>query len=89
MIELKGKVIFIFVLVVFSFFNNIVLTFDKLKELTKNQEIEVFFQRIDDTVEVENAPTSYVKMIGKYILYFVFFYNIDDITSTLEVSNAG
>lgn len=87
MIFLKYKVTILLVLLVFSFVNNLILGFENLKNITENADEEVFFMMVDVQIEPERPIMRYVKTIYKYLIFYVFYFNIDDLPSVIKILN--
>lgn len=84
---MRFKIILILTLLFFSFVNNLIMHFDSLQEITKEQDLEVFYQMADPTLENEGYLKKYVETISQYVVYFVFFYNTDNLYSIVEAHN--
>lgn len=87
MIFLKYKVTILLVLLVFSFVNNLIIGFENLKNITENADEEVFFMMVDVQIEPEKPTQRYIKTIYKYLIFYIFYFNIDDLPSVIKVLN--
>lgn len=87
MIVLKYKIIILLFLLVFSFVNNLILGFDNLKNITKEVDEEVFFMKVDYEIEPSSKTKSYMKTLYKYFIFYVFYFNIDDLPSVIKALN--
>jgi hypothetical protein len=86
-IFLKYKVTILLVLLVFSFVNNLIIGFENLKNITENADEEVFFMMVDVQIEPEKPAQRYIKTIYKYLIFYIFYFNIDDLPSVIKVLN--
>ncbi len=75
---MRTKIILIVFLAIFSFLNNLIISFDSLQEMTNQTDVEVFLQTIDPNI---NCNQGYIRLIIRYLIYFVFFFDINDIKS--------
>lgn len=87
MIYINLKVSIILFLIVLSFFNNLIKTFDNLKQLNKEIDALCFLVQVDNSIEVDKPFLSHIKTLYKYIVYFIFFYNIEEPLSIIDVMN--
>lgn len=87
MIELKFKITILLFLLVFSFVNNLIIGFENLKNITKNVDEEVFFMKVDYEIEPTNKVKKYFKTLYKYFIFYVFYFNIDDLPSVINTLN--
>lgn len=87
MIELKLKITILLFLLVFSFVNNLIIGFENLKNITKNVDEEVFFMKVDYEIEPTNKVKKYFKTLYKYFIFYVFYFNIDDLPSVIKTLN--
>lgn len=87
MIELKYKIVILLGLLVFSFVNNLIIGFENLKNITKDVDEEVFFMKVDYEIEPTNKTKNYVKTLYKYFIFYVFYFNIDDLPSVIKTLN--
>ena len=78
---MNNKIIIILALLVFSFINNTIIAFDYLKDITSEVEPVVFYHKIEKPVK------KYIKTIYKYSVYFIFFFDIDNLPSVVETLN--
>ncbi len=58
-----------------AFINNVITTFDDLKLINQEEDIITFYEMSDFTVKNEKFKKE--RLIYKYIIYFIFFYNLD------------
>lgn len=84
---MRFKIILILTLLIFSFVNNLIIHFDSLQEMTKNQDVEVFYQIADPAIQSEDYHQRYIKTVSQYVVYFVFFYNSEDLYSIVEANS--
>ena len=75
---MNNKIIIILALLVFSFINNTIIAFDYLKDITSE---------VEPRVEIEKPVKKYIKTIYKYSVYFIFFFDIDNLPSVVETLN--
>ena len=75
------------ILFVISGINNFLRSFDILKEVNNDATLECFLYDVNPNVEIEKPFSEYIQTIFKYIIYFIFFYNIDDPISIIEMYN--
>lgn len=87
MIYINLKISIILFLIVLSFFNNLLKSYDNLKQLNKEIEVECFLAQIDNNIEIEKPFLSHIKTLYKYFIYFIFFYNIEEPLSIIDVMN--
>lgn len=87
MIYINLKVSIILILIVLSFFNNLLKTYDNLKELNKEIDALCLLVKVDNNIEIDKPFFSYIKTLYKYFIYFIFFYNIEDPLSIVDVMN--
>ena len=87
MIYINLKVSIILILIILSFFNNLLKTYDNLKELNKEIDALCFLVKVDNNIEIDKPLLSYIKTLYKYFIYFIFFYNIEDPLSIVDVMN--
>ena len=80
---MNNKIIIILALLVFSFINNTIIAFDYLKDIASEVEPVVFYHKVEPRVEIE----KYIKTIYKYSVYFIFFFDIDNLPSVVETLN--
>lgn len=66
----------------FSFLINLIHNFDCLKEINQEEEITTFYELIDFNVKTEKFKKE--KLIYKYVVYFIFFINIDHFEEILN-----
>lgn len=88
MIDINYKVLLIIVLVVVSFINNLLLGFDNLKNLNEDTDIECFLVDIDPNINIEKRYQKKLKTIYQYIIFYIFFYNINDPSSIIDIINS-
>lgn len=88
MIDINYKVLLIIVLVVVSFINNLLLGFDNLKKLNEDTDIECFLVDIDPNINIEKRYQKKLKTIYQYIIFYIFFYNINDPSSIIDIINS-
>lgn len=62
---------------ILSFVNNIIYNFDDIKLINQEEEITTFYELSD--VNVKTKKFQKEKLILKYIIYFIFYYNLDHI----------
>lgn len=74
-------------LLIFSFLNNLIIGFDNLKNITENVDEEVFFQMVDSEIEQERPVKSYFKTLYKYLIFYIFYFNIEDLPSIIRTLN--
>lgn len=79
------KVIIVLSLAFVSFVNNLVIHFDTLQEITEEVDVSVFY--IDNGGEGETK--SYLKTLAGYLIYFVFYYDVNDPLSVLALIGYG
>lgn len=84
---MNNKIIIILALLIFSFINNTIISFDYLKDITSKTETVVFYSKIEPRVETEKPICKYIKTIYKYSVYFVFFFDIENLPSVVETLN--
>lgn len=84
---MKFKIIILLFLLVFSFVNNLIIGFENLKNITKNVDEEVFFMKVDYEIEPTNKVKGYVKTLYKYFIFYIFYFNIDDLPSVIKTLN--
>lgn len=75
---MNNKIIIILALLVFSFINNTIIAFDYLKDIASE---------VEPRVEIEKPVKKYIKTIYKYSVYFIFFFDIDNLPSVVETLN--
>lgn len=88
MIYINYKVLIVIILVCLSFINNLLLTFDNLKDLNKSSDLACLVSVVDPSIKVEEETINKVSLMYKYIIYFIFFYNINDPTSIKDIINS-
>ena len=71
--------LFLFIL---SFFMNLINHFDDLKVINQEEEIMTFYELTD--TDVKNEKFKKERLIYKYIIYFVFFIDIDHLEEILK-----
>lgn len=71
--------LFLFIL---SFFINLINHFDDLKIINQEEEIMTFYELTD--TDVKNEKFKKERLIYKYIIYFVFFIDIDHLEKILK-----
>lgn len=71
--------LFLFIL---SFFMNLINHFDDLKVINQEEEIMTFYELTD--TDVKNEKFKKERLIYKYIIYFVFFIDIDHLEKILK-----
>jgi hypothetical protein len=69
-------------LFIFSFFMNLINHFDDLKVINQEEEIMTFYELTD--TDVKNEKFKKERLIYKYIIYFVFFIDIDHLEKILK-----
>lgn len=84
---MKVKITILLFLLVFSFVNNLIIGFENLKNITKNVDEEVFFMKVDYEIEPTNKEKKYFKTLYKYFIFYVFYFNIDDLPSVIKTLN--
>lgn len=84
---MKYKITILLFLLVFSFINNLIISFDNLKNITENTDEEVFLMMADYQIEPTSSKASYFKIIYKYFLFYIFYFNIDDLPSVIKTLN--
>lgn len=84
---MNNKIIIILALLVFSFINNAIIAFDYLKDIASEVEPVVFYHKVEPRVEIEKPVKKYIKTIYKYSVYFIFFFDIDNLPSVVETLN--
>ncbi len=87
MININFKVLIVTILVIFSFFNNVLLGFENLRTINEDLDQECFLQTIDASVKVEKPFIKNVKIIYHYIIFYLFFYDIENPTSIIPIIN--
>ncbi len=87
MIFINIKALLVIVLLCISFVNNFLLSFDTLKEVNNDTTLECFLVDVNQNVEIEKPFWSYLKTIYQYVVYFIFFYNTEDLYSIIEIMN--
>ena len=83
MIIINIKILIVTVLVLFSFTNNLLLGFDNLKKINQHLDIECFLIEINPNIKQEKPFFQKIKILYRYL----FFYNIEEPTSIIEVMN--
>ena len=61
---MNNKIIIILALLVFSFINNTIITFDYLKDITSEVEPVVFYHKVEPRVEIEKPVKRYEHLTG-------------------------
>ena len=87
MIFINVKVSIILFLIVLSFFNNLLKTYDNLKQLNKDIDTLCFLVQVDNNIKIDKPFLSHIKTLYKYFIYFIFFYNIEEPLSIVDVMN--
>lgn len=87
MIVINYKVTIIIILIILSFFNNLLNSYDYLKEINENIDVECFLYNIDNSVKIEKPFITKIKTFCKYLIFYIFFYNVDNPISAVEVMN--
>jgi hypothetical protein len=83
-INIKASIILF--LIILSFFNNLIRTYDNLKCLNQEIEVKCFLSQVDN-IEIEKPFLLHIKTLYKYFIFFMFFYNIEEPLSIIDVMN--
>lgn len=65
------KILIILFLAIICFLNNLLINFDVLQEITENAEVSALL--IDKSADIK--PKKYFKMLYRYLVYYVYFYD--------------
>jgi len=86
-IYINYKVLIVTGLIIFSFINNILLGFENLRSINEETEIECFFVNVNPQISLEKPIVSHLKVIYKYTIFYLFFYDISDPSSVIKIMN--
>ena len=87
MIYINYKVLIVTGLIIFSFINNILLGFENLRSINEETEVECFFVNVNPQISLEKPFSSHLKVIYKYTIFYLFFYDISDPSSVIKIMN--
>lgn len=73
---MRIKIIILIMLALLSFINNILNRFDDLQFMIEDTCVETFLKTVDPNI---HSDESYVYLIIKYLVYFIFFFDIGDV----------
>ncbi len=79
------KLLIMIFLAVTCFINNLFVNFDVLQEMV--EETEVATMLIDKGIEA--TPTKYPKMIFRYLIYYLYFYDFSCPLTIFELITIG
>lgn len=79
------KILIILCLAVICFLNNLLINFDVLQEITENVEVATLL--IDKAADVK--PKKYLKMLYRYLVYYVYFYDPCSQLTVFELITLG
>ncbi len=87
MIFINYKILIVSILILFSFFNNLLFGFENLKAIHRTSDVECFLVSIDSNIKVENPFLSQVKIVYKYLVFYLFFFDISNPSSVIQILN--
>lgn len=87
MININYKVLIVTILLLFSFFNNLLFGFENLKKINQHIDQECFLVNVNPQIEIDKPFIKQIKVIYKYVVFYLFFYNIEDPSSVISILN--
>lgn len=84
---MKVKTIIVLFILIVSFLNNILINFNTLKKITNNIEKEVLLAKVDPRIKIDKPTSSYIKIIFKYVIYFIFFFDVSTPSTVIDLMN--
>ncbi len=79
------KILIMVFLAIICFINNLMINFDVLQEITENVEVTALL--IDKAADVK--PLNYFKMLYRYLVYYVYFYDPCSQLTVFELITLG
>ena len=61
--------------------------FENLKAIHRTSDVECFLVSIDSNIKVEKPFLSQVKIVYKYLVFYLFFFDISNPSSVIQILN--